>query len=50
MPTLWFILVAFLTVQRQHWSHSLAAPWVGFLDAVRGLTWRVPWERLTVGG
>ena len=41
---------AFLTVQRQHWSHSLAAPWVGFTDAVRGLTWRVPWERLTVGG
>ena len=41
---------AFLVVQRQHWSHSLAAPWVGFADALRGLTWRVPWERLTVGG
>lgn len=41
---------AFVTVQRQHWSHSLAAPWVGFAEAVRGLTWRVPWERLTVGG
>jgi len=41
---------AFVTVQRQHWSHSLAAPWVGFTDAVRSLTWRVPWERLTVGG
>lgn len=40
---------AFVTVQRQHWSHSFAAPWVGFADAVRGLTWRVPWERLTVG-
>jgi hypothetical protein len=42
--------VAFLTVQREHWSHSLAAPWVGFANAVRGITWRVPWEKLTVGG
>src|SRR2546430_15525450 len=40
---------SFVTVQRQHWSHSFSAPWVGFADAVRGLTWRVPWERLTVG-
>jgi hypothetical protein len=42
--------VAFLTVQREHWSHSLAAPWVGFANAVRGISWRVPWEKLTVGG
>jgi len=41
---------AFVTVQREHWSHSLAAPWVGFADAVRGISWRVPWEKLTVGG
>jgi len=41
---------AFITVQRQHWSHSLSAPWVGFADAVRGISWRVPWEKLTVGG
>ncbi len=42
--------LAFVTVQREHWSHSLAAPWVGFADAVRGISWRVPWEKLTVGG
>jgi mannosyltransferase PIG-V len=42
--------LAFLTVQREHWSHSLAAPWVGFANAVRGISWRVPWEKLTVGG
>ena len=41
---------AFITVQRQHWSHSLSAPWVGFSEAIRGLSWRVPWEKLTVGG
>jgi hypothetical protein len=41
---------AFITVQRQHWSHSLSAPWVGFADAIRGISWRVPWEKLTVGG
>jgi hypothetical protein len=41
---------AFVTVQRQHWSHSLSAPWVGFADAIRGISWRVPWEKLTVGG
>jgi hypothetical protein len=28
----------------------LAAPWVGFSDAIRGISWRVPWEKLTVGG
>jgi len=41
---------AFVSVQRQHWSHSLSAPWVGFADAIRGIGWRVPWEKLTVGG
>ena len=41
---------AFVSVQRQHWSHSLAAPWVGFAEAIRGISWRVPWEKLTVGG
>ena len=41
---------AFISVQRQHWSHSLSAPWVGFADAIRGIGWRVPWEKLTVGG
>jgi hypothetical protein len=40
---------AFVSVQREHWSHSLAAPWVGFADAVRSISWRVPWEKLTVG-
>jgi Mannosyltransferase (PIG-V) len=42
--------VAFVTVQREHWAHSLAAPWVGFAAAIRSLSWRVPWEKLTVGG
>jgi hypothetical protein len=42
--------LAFVAVQRQHWSHSLAAPWVGFAEAIRSLGWRVPWEKLTVGG
>ncbi|MEA2669398.1 MAG: hypothetical protein QOJ33_2332, partial [Chloroflexota bacterium] len=41
---------AFVSVQRQHWSHSPSAPWVGFADALRGISWRVPWEKLTVGG
>ena len=41
---------AFVSVQREHWSHSLSAPWVGFADAIRGIGWRVPWEKLTVGG
>lgn len=41
--------LAFLTVQREHWSHSLAAPWSGFTSAVNGIGWRVPWEKLTVG-
>jgi Mannosyltransferase (PIG-V) len=41
--------LAFINVQRQHWSHSLAAPWVGFAAAVRSISWRVPWEKLTVG-
>jgi hypothetical protein len=42
--------LAFVSVQREHWSHSFAAPWRGFADAVGGITWRVPWEKLTVGG
>ena len=42
--------MAFVAVQRDHWSHSLAAPWVGFAAAIRSITWRVPWEKLTVGG
>ncbi len=41
---------AFISVQRQHWSHSVAAPWAGFAEAIRGISWRVPWEKLTVGG
>jgi Gpi18-like mannosyltransferase len=41
---------AFIAVQRQHWSHSLSAPWVGFIEAIRSINWRVPWEKLTVGG
>ncbi|MDQ6712667.1 MAG: hypothetical protein M3Z28_05695 [Candidatus Dormibacteraeota bacterium] len=42
--------LAFVTVQRQHWSHSLGAPWLGLSDAVGSLSWRQPWEKLTVGG
>ena len=42
--------LAFIAVQREHWSHSLSAPWTGFADAIRGISWRVPWEKLTVGG
>ncbi|HEY9286463.1 MAG TPA: mannosyltransferase family protein, partial [Candidatus Dormibacteraeota bacterium] len=26
--------LAFVAVQRKHWSHSLAAPWVGFAEAI----------------
>jgi hypothetical protein len=37
-------------VQREHWAHSLAAPWRGLAGAVNGISWRVPWEKLTVGG
>ena len=42
--------LAFVAVQREHWSHSLSPPWAGFANAIRGITWRVPWEKLTVGG
>jgi len=42
--------MAFVAVQREHWSHSPAAPWVGFAAAIRSISWRVPWEKLTVGG
>jgi hypothetical protein len=42
--------LAFVTVQREHWSHSLAAPWRGLAGALDGISWRVPWEKLTVGG
>ena len=42
--------LAFVAVQRDHWAHSLAAPWRGLAGAVNGITWRVPWEKLTVGG
>jgi hypothetical protein len=42
--------LAFIAVQREHWSHSLSPPWAGFANAVRGISWRVPWEKLTVGG
>lgn len=41
--------LGFVTVQREHWEHSLAAPWIGFAAAIRGIGWRVPWEKLTVG-
>ena len=40
---------AFIAVQREHWSHSLAAPWVGFASSIRSIGNRVPWEKLTVG-
>ncbi|HLB77643.1 MAG TPA: mannosyltransferase family protein, partial [Candidatus Dormibacteraeota bacterium] len=42
--------LAFIAIQREHWSHSLAAPWVGFASAIHSISWRVPWEKLTVGG
>jgi len=41
--------LAFVAVQRQHWSHSLSAPWVGFAEAIRGIGYRAPLEKLTVG-
>jgi hypothetical protein len=53
LATNWLVLgdaFAFISVQRQHWSHSLSAPWTGFAEAIRGISWRVPWEKLTVGG
>ena len=42
--------LAFVTVQREHWSHSFAAPWRGLAGALDSISWRVPWEKLTVGG
>ena len=42
--------LAFVAIQREHWSHSLAAPWVGLASAIHSISWRVPWEKLTVGG
>jgi hypothetical protein len=53
LMTNWLVLgdpLAFIAVQRAHWSHSLSPPWTGFANAIRGLTWRVPWEKVTVGG
>ncbi len=50
--TNWVVLhdpFAFVAVQRLHWSHRLAPPWVGLREAIRGVFWRVPWEKLTVG-
>ncbi len=41
--------LAFVAVQRDHWSHRLSAPWVGFASAIHSISWRVPWEKLTVG-
>lgn len=49
----WLVLgdaLAFVQVQRDHWYHRLSAPWVGLYAAARGLAWRTPWEKLTVGG
>ena len=42
--------LAFVGVQRQHWFHSLSLPWVSFAESLRGISWRTPWEKLTVGG
>jgi hypothetical protein len=52
VATNWLVLgdpLAFVAVQRLHWSHRLAAPWTGLTEAIHSLFWRVPWERLTVG-
>jgi hypothetical protein len=49
----WLVLgdaLAFVQVQREHWYHRLSAPWVGMLEALRGVAWRPPWEKITVGG
>jgi hypothetical protein len=48
----WLVLrdpFAFVQVQRLHWYHRLSAPWVGGYGALRGIFWRPPWEKLTVG-
>ncbi len=50
--TNWVVLhdpFAFVAVQGMHWSHRLAPPWAGLTEAIHGLFWRVPWEKLTVG-
>lgn len=52
VATNWLVLgdpLAFLAVQRLHWSHRLAPPWTGLTEAIHSLYWRVPWEKLTVG-
>lgn len=41
--------LAFVAVQRDHWYHRLTAPWDGATEAVRWLSNRNPWLRLTVG-
>jgi hypothetical protein len=41
--------LAFVAVQREHWYHQLAAPWVGLWGALQGMFWRDPWQRFTVG-
>ena len=48
----WLVLgdvFAFVQVQRDHWYHRLSAPWVGLSEAIRGIAWRAPWEKITVG-
>jgi mannosyltransferase PIG-V len=53
LATNWLVLnhpFAFVAVQRDHWSHRLSVPWVGFAEAIRGVGWRIPWQKITVGG
>jgi mannosyltransferase PIG-V len=53
LATNWLVLgnpLAFVAVQQQNWAHRLAAPWVGFAEAIRGIGWRIPWQKVTVGG
>jgi mannosyltransferase PIG-V len=53
LATNWLVLgnpLAFVAIQQQNWAHRLAAPWVGFAEAIRGIGWRIPWQKVTVGG
>jgi hypothetical protein len=52
LVTNWLVLgspFAFIAVQQAHWSHSLAAPWVGFADAIQSISRRGLWQKVTVG-
>ncbi len=42
--------LAFLTIQKEHWSKSLGLPSKGFLYALGSISWRPPGDGLLAGG